>query len=200
MKSKFPKLLLFILSMAPFFIILGLMTMDVPISFARDAKFIGWADLWQNTRIGLYIIAISIIVELLILFLFSKVCSNVSGEQTEKIESIEDRNFELISFVTSIFLPLISFQYDQLSHWIVTLVIIVIIGYIFCNSDSYYTNPTLALFGYRLYTVGLNNLCETNKQIRRITILSKTPLTVGNPVRCYMLTDKISFAKLSKNQ
>lgn len=200
MKSKFPKLLLFILSMAPFFIILGLMTMDVPISFARDAKFIGWADLWQNTRIGLYIIAVSILVELLILFLFSNVCSNVAGEQTEKIEYIENRNFELISFVTSIFLPLISFQYDQLSHWIVTLVIIVIIGYIFCNSDSYYTNPTLALFGYRLYTVGLNNLCETNKQIRRITILSKTPLTVGDPVRCYMLTDKISFAKLSKNQ
>lgn len=200
MKSKFPKLLLFILSMAPFFIILGLMTMDVPISFARDAKFIGWADLWQNTRIGLYIIAVSILVELLILFLFSKVCSNVAGEQTEKIEYIENRNFELISFVTSIFLPLISFQYDQLSHWIVTLVIIIIIGYIFCNSDSYYTNPTLALFGYRLYTVDLNNLCETNKQIRKITILSKTPLTVGNPVRCYMLTDKISFAKLSMDQ
>lgn len=197
MKPKFPKLLLFILSMAPFFIILGLMTMDIPISFSGDSEFIGWEALWQNTRVGFFIIALSFIGELLVLFLFSRVCNKVAGEQAERVEKITNKNFELISFVTSIFLPLISFQYDQLSHWVVTLLIVMIIGYIFCTSDGYFTNPTLALFGYRLYTVELGNQNIAIPQTRELTILSKTLLQEGDNVRCYKLTDKVSLAKKS---
>ena len=197
MKSKFPKLLLFILSMAPFFIILGLMTMDIPISFSGDAEFIGWDALWQNTRVGVFIIVLSVIGELLVLLLFSRVCGKVAGEQAERVEKISNKNFELISFVTSIFLPLISFQYDQLSHWVVTLLIVIIIGYIFCTSDGYFTNPTLALFGYRLYNVNLSNQNKVNPQTRDLTILSKTLLQEGDNVRCYKLTDKVSLARKS---
>lgn len=195
MKSRFPKLLLFILSMAPFFIILGLMAMDIPICFDGDSQFVGWDVLWKNTRVGWAIIALSIIGELIIFCLFNGVCKRVSGEQSERVCSVKNKNFELISFVTSIFLPLISFRYDQLSHWIVMVIVLLIICYIFCTSDGYFTNPTLALFGYRLYEVDLDNMNEGNKMMRNLIILSKSVLDEGDTVRCYKLTDRVSYAK-----
>lgn len=197
--SKFPQVLLFILSMAPFFIILGLMSMNIPISLDHDAVFIGWQQLWKNTWLGCSIIIISIVIESVILVLFQKVCKQESPEETEMIEGIDDINFELVPFVTSIFMPLISFQYDQLSHWLVTFLIVALIGFIFCNSDGFYTNPTLALFHYRLYQVTLGNLRRgDHKSSRRIIVLSQEYLEPGEKVRCVKLTDKVScVTKLS---
>lgn len=197
--SRFPKALLFVISMAPFFIILGLMTMDIPISLDKDAEFIGWRQLWTNTRLGWGIIGVSIIVELCVFGLFKWVCNQQSGEQAEVINTIEDKNFELISFVTSIFLPLISFQYNQLSHWIVTLIIVVLIGYIFCHFDGFYTNPTLAIFRYRLYNVSLGNQRQgANQASRNIVIITRDKLDLGDRIRCVQLTDTVFFASIIK--
>ncbi len=192
---KFPRALLFLLSMAPFFIIWGLMTMDIPVSWDPESEFIGWAQLWINTRVGCLIIAISTLLELCIYSLFKYECKKEAGEESEIIESIEDKSFELISFVTSIFLPLISFQYNQLSHWVVTLLIVLLIGYIFCHSDGYYTNPTLAVFGCRLYRVKLCNQRQgTARKIREITIVSTKVLKTNDRVRCVKLSDNVCFA------
>lgn len=194
-RTRFPKYLLYILSMAPFFIILGLMSMDIPICFDNNAEFIGWKTLWHNTRVGLFIILASIVVELVIYGMFHRVCKRETGEASEKITKIKNRNFELMSFVTSIFLPLISFQYNQLSHWIVTTIIVCLIGYIFCHADAYYTNPTLALFRYRLYDVDLDNQQTDNSKTRSITIIAQSELMVGDKVRCVSMTDMVSYAK-----
>ena len=167
--------------------------MDIPVTFEKGAKFIGWSELWENTKIGVAIIIFSTIIELVILLLFNNVCNSVSGEQTELVTKVENRNFELLSFVTSVFLPLISFQYDQLSHWVVTVIIIVLIGHIFCISDGYFTNPTLALFCFRLYEVELNNM---NGNSRKIIVLCKSKIAVEDKVRCVALTDKVSYANL----
>ena len=197
--NKFPKVLLFLLSMAPFFIILGLMTMDIPITLDKDAEFIGWRQLWINTRLGWGIIGISIIFELCILGLFMLVCNKEAGEETELIDTIEDKNFELLAFVTSIFLPLISFKYDQLSHWMVILLIVVLIGYIFCHFDGFYTNPTLALFHYRLYSVTLSNQRQGSSQASRpLVVITRNKLKKGDRIRCVKLTDIVSYASLTK--
>lgn len=198
-KNKFPKVLLFILSMAPFFIILGLMAMDIPIILDKEAEFIGWRQLWINTRMGCVIILISILLEICVFLLFRIVCNQEAKEQAEAIESIEDKNYELITFVTSLFLPLISFQYDQLSHWFVTLLIIILLGYIFCHFDGFYTNPTLALFGYRLYKVTLGNQRQgDSKKSRQIIIITQTKLRPDNRVQCLRLTDTVYYATLIK--
>lgn len=199
---KFPRVLLFILSMAPFFVILGLMTMDIPVSLSPDTVFIGWHQLWLNTRVGLLIIVISCIIEFCIYYLFKHVCKKEAGEESEIIDEIEDKNFELISFITSVFLPLISFQYNQLSHWVVTFLIVLLIGYIFCHSDGFYTNPTLAVFRCRLYKVKLDNQRQGERQSsRELTILSTVGLKVGERVRCVKLSSNVSYAsKVNKNE
>lgn len=201
-QTKFPRILLFILSMAPFFVILGLMSMNIPVCFDRDAEFIGWTELWKNTRFGWLIILVSIVLELLIYFLFQLVCKMEAGESSEKVVEINDRNFDLVSFVTSIFLPLISFQYDQLSHWIVTILIVCLIGYIYCKFNGYYTNPTLALFGYRLYEVTLDNMKndEEHNSQRRVTLLVQSSLQKGDRVRCSELSNEVNYAKKKDNK
>lgn len=197
-KAKFPRILLFFLSMAPFFVILGLMSMNIPICFEKDAEFICWDEFWNNTWLGWIIIAVSVVFELVIYMFFQSVCKRESGDSAEIVIGIKDRNFELVSFVTSIFLPLISFKYDQLSHWIVTLLIVCLIGYIYCKSNGYYTNPTLALFGYRLYDVSLDNMKEDDAHHikRNVTILVQSRLHEGDHVRCNDLSNEVSYAKI----
>lgn len=200
-KSRFPRVLLFILSMAPFFVILGLMCMNIPVSFDENAEFIGWHQLWLNTKVGIFIIVAAIVVEFTIYQLFKGVCNRSSGEQSEVVELLEDKNYELMTFVTSIFLPLISFQYNQLSHWIVTIIIVGFIGYIFCASDGFYTNPTLALFRYRLYSVQLGNQREGNNyKNRTIIVLSQKHLKENDKIRCTQLLDKVYYATLQDNK
>lgn len=193
-ESKFPRVLLFILSMAPFFVILGLMTMDIPLSFGENAEFIGWWQLWQNTRVGVSIVIVSVIVECCIFILFKSACEREAPEESEIVEVVTDKNFELISLVTSIFLPLISFQYSQLSHWLVTFLIVIFVGYIFCNSNGFYTNPTLALFNYHLYDVTLvTQRSGSVKQSRHIIVLSRGILKHGYRVRCVKLDESVSY-------
>lgn len=197
--NRFPKALLFLLSMAPFFIILGLMAMDIPISLDKDAEFIGWRQFWINTRLGWIIIGFSIVIELTVFELFKWACRQKAGEASEEIEEIEDKNFELISFVTSIFLPLISFQYNQLSHWVVTLIIVVLIGYIFCHFDGFYSNPTLAIFRYKLYNVTLGNQRQGgSKSSRKLVVITRDGLNKGDIIRCVKLTNMVSYASLIK--
>lgn len=176
--------------------------MNIPICFERDAEFIGWATLWKNTWFGWTIITVSILLECGIYRLFQSVCERESGDSSEKVVEITDRNFELVSFVTSIFLPLISFQYDQLSHWIVTILIVCLIGYIYCKSNGYYTNPTLALFGYHLYDVTLDNMKEddAHHSQREVTLLVQSSLQKGDHVRCVNLSNEVSYAKKKDNK
>ena len=71
------------------------------------------------------------------------------------IRKIKNENYEYLAFLMTYIIPLACIDFDNSRYVIVFFIILALIGFIFIRGDLYYGNPTLALFGYHLYSVSL---------------------------------------------
>lgn len=186
------KVALYILSMTLFFVIVGLLCMDLPICL--DGEFIGLNQLWKNTRIGLVIIAATAVLEWAVYRYLKNLCDHTSKELTVKVVTSVEQNYDTLAFIASFMIPLVSFQLHQLSHWIVLVLLVVVIGGIFCNSKGYYTNPTLALFGFHLYdlTIKTQQVGKEDNQ-QSLIVVSRKRLEEGSEFRYVKITEEVGY-------
>ena len=67
--------------------------------------------------------------------------------------SVENENFEYLTFLTTYIIPLVCINLDEVRYVFVLFILLIIIGIIFVRSDFYLGNPTLALMNYKLYRI-----------------------------------------------
>lgn len=60
-----------------------------------------------------------------------------------------------MTFLATYIVPFMGFSFDDTQKNIAYLLLLIVIGLIFIKTDKYYANPTLALFGYKLYKVNI---------------------------------------------
>jgi len=171
------------------FILIYLLTVDLPISFAPDAKFIGWGELLSRN----------------ILAIISLLCAFVSWILTRslkyqwqgvtnppyKIIEIKNENYEYLTFLTTYIIPLICIDLSNLRYVLVLVVLLFIIGYIFVRMDLYYGNPTLALMGYRLYRAKIEGVDAPDGVI----LIAQNRLTSGTSIKWIEVDKFIWVAK-----
>ena len=96
-----------------------------------------------------------------------------SFNQSVEILKYETHSYENLSFLASYFMPLVSFNLLYLSHVVVMILLVTCIGIIFVQSGKYYTNPTLSLFSYKVYSIkGLTKALkeEERKEVEYMVI------------------------------
>ena len=89
---------------------------------------------------------------------FYKVFCHISSyleARTRKILSIEDVNSEQLAFLATYILPLILYDYSNIRSVLNIFIVMTAVGFIFCKTNLFYANPTLATLGYRVYKVKL---------------------------------------------
>ena len=184
------KVAFYLLSMMMLFVIVGFLCMDIPIIIG--GKFIGFSQLWDNCKLGVLIIFISLIIECIVYSFLKKSWRRNSPELSVKIIKIDNLNYSLMTFIASYFLPLVSFDYLKFNHWIVLLLLLIVIGIIFCNSNGFYKNPTLAILGFRLYKVRAETqkVTKANK-IESIIIISNIKLNTEDCINYVMLSEGV---------
>ena len=166
LKSRF-----YLMSLWLLFIIIFLLTVDVPISFEADAKFIGFGALLRRNILSVIALVLSIIS-------WGFACktqyewSGVSNPPYT-IETVKNENYEYLTFLTTYIIPLICIDLKSIRHVIVLGVLLFLIGWIFVKMDLYYGNPTLALMGYRLYRAKIKDVNAPDG----IILISKDRLT-----------------------
>ena len=186
------KLALYTLSMTLFFIIIGVLCMDIPIYFGKYTEFIGWSELFVRVRMGMCIILGTFIVEVLAYCYLKKVWKDTSRELSVKIKNIEEVNYDTLTFIASFMVPLVSFQFDKLQHWLVLVLLVVAIGYIFCHSKGYYMNPTLILLKFHLYKVVY--VSQGKKEVEKtIILISKQKLSGTETLRFAKITSEVGY-------
>ena len=186
------KIALYILSMTFFFIIVGLLCMDLPICY--NGEFIGFDQLWKNIRVGIVIISTTIVIEIVVYRYLKNLWNHTSKELTVEVVKVEEQNYDTLTFIASFMIPLVSFQLHQLSHWIVLAVLVIVVGVIFCNSKGYYTNPTLALLGFHLYNLSImTQQVGKGEQKRSIVMISRERLETGSRFRYVKITDEVGY-------
>lgn len=193
------KVALYILSMAFLFVIVGFLCMDIPFEIGGD--FIGMPQLWDICQFGIYIIIVSILIECVVYSFLKKSWNKNTPELSVKIIHKEDLNYNILNFVASYFVPLVSFNYVKLNHWIVLSILLGIIGIIFCKSNGFYNNPTLALLGFRLYQTQVETQkIEKKEKKESLIVICNKNMSEGDNIQYVMLSDGVGVVTYINNK
>ena len=183
------KIRFYIMSLWLLFILIFLLTIDIPISFAPGASFIGVPSLLKRNILSLLSLAL-----VLVSWALSKKTKyewqGVTNPPYEII-TVKNENYEYLTFLTTYIIPLICIDLSNIRYVIVLGVMLVIIGTIFVKMDLYYGNPTLALMGYRLYRAEIKGVPSPDGVI----LISKTKLANGVTIRWIKIDENIWVAK-----
>lgn len=181
------KLRFYIMSLWLLFVIISLLTIDIPISFAPDAKFIGIIPLLERNILFL----ISIICAIISWFLACLTDYEWAGTYNPPytVKSVKNENYEYLTFLTTYIIPLAFVDLTNIRYIFVLVVLLIFIGLIFIRMDLYFGNPTLALMGYKLYRVKIENIEA------EIIIITKDKLSIGSQIKWIELSNSIWTAK-----
>jgi hypothetical protein len=110
----------------------------------------------------------------------------------QKVNEMQDINYETVSFLITYIIPLLFFVVgpDQQSYrnLLVLLITLIIIGVIYCRTNMFYTNPTLAIIGFHIYKISTN-------QMEDIIVIIHGKLKKYDSIYPRLIDDNIYFIK-----
>jgi len=166
-------------------------TIQIPICFSEDCQFIG---LWVLIKLNIIPIISFVFMMLGLLFykFFNYRFMKGAPGLAQKVNEIQDINYETVSFLITYIIPLLFFvvgaDLSAYRNFIVLILTLVIIGIIYCRTNMFYTNPTLAILGYRVYKVSTN---QNNDMI----VIIRGKLNEGDSFYPNLIDDNIYFIK-----
>ena len=185
------KFCFYLLSMVLFFVIVAILGTHIPLCFEDGAKFIGVCACLSNKGIVIPFVCIVAITyaTCFAIYLRHRIKGSKLGPIT--INKIENVNSDILAFVGTYFIPLVSFSLaEHWQHLVVLLLLFVVIGIIYIRADIYYTNPTLLLLGYRVYKIEGTLNGETVKKV----IISSANLQEKDKIRYIPIDDNTYYA------
>lgn len=119
---------------------------------------------------------------------------NDSHSLSVEIQDIQQRDYETLAFLASYFIPLVSFNLDNIRHQLVLIVLFIAIGIIYIRGNMYFANPTLSLLGFKSYTA---SLVFQNGDVKGDIILISTQALSQNDRVTYLKIDEgVFYAKI----
>lgn len=111
-----------------------------------------------------------------------------------KVISVENENFEYLTFLTTYIIPLVCINLDEVRYVFVLFILLIIIGIIFVRSDFYLGNPTLALMNYKLYRI--HYIMNDGEQERMI--ITRDKIRAGDYVEAIPFDQHAWYVRRSK--
>lgn len=194
-RSNWEKIELYIVSLWLLFLLIIIITVDVPLCFAQDCRFIGIAQILRMN----FIPSVSIILLVLGFFFYWRFKYKIRGskEIPFTVIKLENINFEHLTFLTTYIIPLICFDLSDTKYAFVLFVLLVLIGAIYVKTDMFYANPTLALLGYHIYKVDGNFRSGTKENI---ILIAREQLAVGSKLHYRRLDERIYYVKVANDE
>lgn len=170
-----------------FFLFFLLFITQVPVNFDMGSKFIGFKSLFT---IHLLITLCVVFMLLGIIFFFKFKYNFEAGSSLLpiKVNEIENVNFESVTFLATYIVPLACIDLDKDRSPLLLIVILILIGWIYIKTNLFYTNPTLAVWGYHIYKI-------SSDQKKNIIIITRKKVFVGDDLFLKNIDDKIFLAK-----
>ena len=112
-----------------------------------------------------------------------------------KVKSVKNENYEYLTFLTTCIIPLLCIDLERKRNVFVMVILLIAIGVIFVRMDLYYGNPTLALMGYRISRVKIDNPNVTED----IILISKDCISPEQLIKWIEVDNNIWIAKVVNN-
>lgn len=194
-KRSWDKVQLYVVSLWLLFVLIFIITVDVPFCFAPECRFIGIVKLLRLNVIPI----VSCLLLLLGLLFYWRFKYKLAGskEIPFTVTKLENINFEHLTFLATYIIPLICFDLSSTKYAFVLLVLLVLIGAIYVKTDMFYANPTLALLGYHIYKVDGNFRNGTRENI---ILIARQRVLVGNKLHYRKLDERIYFVRVENDK
>ncbi len=181
---------LYILSLWLLFLLIIVVTIDVPICVNSECSFIGLKALALRNVVP----ATALLLVVLGALYYLRFNYKIAGSQSIPVEvfSVEDINYEHLTFLTTYIIPLICFNLTSERYLIALCLLLIVIGIIYVRTDKFYANPTLAVLGFRLYSVKL--IRRTGEEVK-VTLITRDHIKDGDKIRFLELDNRVYYAR-----
>lgn len=131
-----------------------------------------------------------------ILFFFNFKYKLAGSQQNHiTVKKIENRNYEHLTFLSTYIIPLIAFDLTKIRYAIVLFLLLVAIGIMYVKTNMFYTNPTLALLGYKIFKV--NATFRTGNE-EEIIIISREDVSLGDTLSYKTIHENIYYVRVRR--
>lgn len=181
---------LYVLSLWFLFLLIIVVTIDIPVCFESQCSFIGFMELGKRNVVP----AIALVFVLIGVLYYFRFDYKIAGSKSipVAISSVEDINYEHLTFLTTYIIPLICFNLTNERYIIALGLLLIVIGVIYVKTDKFYANPTLAILGFRLYSAVVT---RRTGQTLRVVLISKDRLQDGSQIQFLELDNRVYYAK-----
>ena len=181
---------LYIMSLWLLFFLIIVITIDMPLCFTGQCRFIGILELLSRNVVP----AIALVFLLIGAIFYFRFDYRLSGSKKlpSEIQNIDDLNYEHLTFLTTYIIPLICFNLTSTRYLIALALLLVVIGIIYVKTDKFYANPTLAVLGFRLYKIDVKTRTGPKQGI---VVITKDRLSVSDQIRTLELDQKVWFGR-----
>ncbi|MDK9421736.1 anti-phage protein KwaA [Pectobacterium carotovorum] len=184
------KVNLYILSLSLLFFFFIIITLNIPLCFGSNCKFIGFKLLIANNVVA--IISLLLFLYSILSYFIFKYEIKQSTEIPFKITKIEGVNYEHLTFLATYVIPLITFDFEKTQYIIVLGMLLVVMGVIYIKTDLFYANPSLALLGFHIYKV--DGSFKGGQSREGIIVITRRRLKKDDVVKYIKLDDRVYYS------
>jgi len=146
------KVELYIISLWFLFLLLLINKIHMPLCFGGGCAFIGFKQLFLLNIIPT-VSLVFIIFGGIFYWRFNYKIEKGAPILPRKITRIEDMYFENLAFLITYIIPLVGFDLDSNRNRLTLFLMLILIGWFYVKANIFYTNPSLAVLGYRIYKI-----------------------------------------------
>lgn len=140
------KIGLYFLSLWLLFLLIIIITADIPVYWGCDWEFIGFKYLLWNNIVPIICI-LSLIIGGLSYYDFNYQIQG-TPELSFKITKIENIDYEHLTFLTTYIVPLVCFNFDSIRYEIVLAILLVVIGAIYVRTVFFLCKSNISYFTF----------------------------------------------------
>lgn len=121
---------------------------------------------------------------------------NGSASDSLLVIDCKSENYEHLSFLATYIVPFAGLNFDSPLKLLAYLFLLIVIGIIFVRTDKYYTNPTLSIYGYKLYRA---TLADHVSHYHSVIVITKHDLKKGQNIAYKFISEDVCFARKINN-
>lgn len=156
-------------------------------AFAPLVALVALVRIHELGYVGWVILGVCVLAVLLLLLVLRSV-RRVQDRtiQTKTVRQVDER---VLAFTSSYVVPVVvaAFVRDNIASLAASGGLVLLIAVIYVRAGLYHLNPTLAIFGYRLYEV-----TESNERVTMLLTKAKHIPQTGK-LACHYLDDSVAF-------
>ncbi len=179
------KIELYIISLWFLFVLLFANNAHIPLCFESDCAFIGFKKLIEMNVIAITSI-LFIILGAIFYLRFNYKIEKAAPTLPKSVSKIEDLYFENLTFLITYIIPFVGFDLDRNRNRFSLFLMLILIGWFYVKANMFYTNPSLAVLGYRIYRL---DTAESSNMI----VIVKGCLHKGDSIYSRRIDENIFF-------